>query len=193
MRLYEQGTFDSLRERCVHVRSDAVRERVEVADITNGLIAEHEDSRRGQQRYSLFAYDKDKQVFTLIDGQRLGRDARLTLPLALPRDYAYCRIVRNSESQESLEVVHVARNEMANLDKARRQYDDLLVAAKPQARTVPANEGKVLCANPARSGVIRARTQLLGEGGALSLEACPDALLYMSERADRLLRSVFGR
>ncbi len=193
LRQYEQATLDSLRERCAHTRSEALRERADVADIRNGFVTTAEDSRRGQQRYSLFAYDRDKRLFTLIDGQRLGRDARLTLPLALPRDYAYCRIVRNAQAQEFVEVVHVARNEVSSIDAANRMHDNMRQAARPLADTRPAAEGPLACANLNRSGAAIAPTQLLSDGEAWTVPSCPDALLYMAERTDRLLRKVFGR
>lgn len=193
LRQYEQGTFDSLRERCARIRSDAVRERAEVAEIANGFVAVVEDNRRGQQRYSLFAYDRDTRLFTLIDGQRLGRDARLTLPLALPRDYANCRIVRNAQAQEFVEVVHLNRNALSSVDTANRLHDDTLAAARALATTMPATDGHRLCANPARSGAARTHTQLLSDGHALVLGTCPDAVLYLAERTDRLLHKVFGR
>lgn len=193
VRQYEQGTFDSLRERCTHIRSDAVRERAEVAEITNGFLAMVEDNRRGQQRYALFAYDRDSRVFTLIDGQRLGRDARLTLPLALPRDYANCRIVRNARAQEFVEVVHLHRNALSSVEAANRLYDDTLSATRALATTMAATEGHRLCTNPTRSGAARAHTQLLSDGQALALGSCPDAVLYLAERTDRLLHKVFGR
>jgi hypothetical protein len=195
VRQYEQGTLETLRERCTHLRSDTLRERPDIADMANGFIAVLDDKPQGP-RYSLLAYDKDKRSFTLIDGQRLGRDIRLLVPLALPRDYANCRIVRNGQAQEFLEVVQIARNEPSGSDTLTRLHGTILDAAKPEARVVPALEGHPLCTNPspkAGAGAVRANIQVLGNGEAYVLDTCSDAMLYLSERVQQQLRKVLRR
>lgn len=189
VKLYEAGMLDTLRERCPVVKSDTLLSRPEPLSLLNGytFVAE---AQATVGRYSMFVYDQDKRSFFLVDGQNLTRDGRLTVPLALPRDYARCRIVRSSTGLEQLEVVHIEKNYPTDLLAMQRLVDDAkelgaeLVAA---SRAAPGSS----CDSTAYPGA--PLDQLKANGISLPLSGCHPAALSLRDRMTRLLRKVYER
>ncbi len=195
IRQYEQGTLETLRARCAHQRSEPLRNRAEFSGVTNGVVSVQATSGP-TARYALLAYDKDKRIFQFVDGQALGRNARLVLPLVLPRDYANCRIVRNAQAQEFLEVHLIARNEVSTAEAMQRLYDEVTIAAQtltPSSASDPGASPTPLCANAPAAGTGQSQLHMRVAGAPLALAFCSDAVMYIGERMEVLMRKVFGR
>ncbi|MDP3653417.1 MAG: hypothetical protein Q8R67_17255 [Rhodoferax sp.] len=188
LKLYEDSTLDSLRERCSAKKFPDLWAREELQALRNGYVLVNEAMAQ-PGRYEVFAFDRDKRTFYLIDGQSLERNNRLHLKLALPRDYARCRIVRGSAGAEQLEVVHIERNYPSESLKAQRLLDELRdLAAQGLTGPVPAAQ----CAVRTGPGT-RLNDRMLVQGKDLSLADCGEAQQSLRERLGRVLRKVYER
>lgn len=189
MRQYEESTIEGLRERCKLKRASAsLEEREEVASIRNGFVSVRSDSRTPGW-YELFAFDSDKRTFTLIEGQSLGRGAKLQVKLSLPRDYSRCRIVQNPAYTDQLEVVHLERNSPGEAQKMRA----LVQRTKELAQSTAANASNSNCLQFPAGSPAHGSDRFLVEGELVRLHACNTGLLDAHERMVRLSRKVFER
>lgn len=195
IRQYEQGTLATLRARCFQQRIPSLQTRAEFAGISNGAVLVQRPSGLNG-RYTLIAYDKDNRSFHFIDGQALGRGARLQVQLALPRDYANCRILRDAQAREFLEVHAVARNDLSAAEAMQQLYDEVLRAHPPLLAadgTHLAGFAPPLCANAPAPVAGSNQLSVRANGAAVRLASCSDAMVYVAERMDALMRKVFGR
>ncbi len=183
LKLYEDSTVDSLRERCTPKKSLDLWAREELQAIRNGYVLVN-DRMAQPGRYEVFAFDRDKRIFYLFDGQTLERSNRLYLKLALPRDYARCRLVRGANGAEQLEVLHIERNYPSESQKAQRLLDELrdLGRAGPSGSAVAAQ-----CADAAW------KDRVMVEGNAVPLAGCGEVSQSLRERLGRVLRKVYER
>lgn len=183
LKRYEDSTLDSLRERCTPKKSPDLWAREELQTIRNGYVLVN-DRMAQPGRYEIFAFDRDKRIFYLFDGQTLERANRLHLKLALPRDYARCRLVRGANGAEQLEVVHIERNYPSESQKAQRLLDEIrdLRGDEPPSSAVPAQ-----CAGTAW------KDRVLVEGNAVPLAGCGEVSQSLRERLGRVLRKVYER
>lgn len=189
LKLYENSTLDSLRERCTAKKSADLWARDELQALRNGYVLVNEAMAQ-PGRYEVFAFDRDKRTFYLIDGQSLERNNGLLLKLALPRDYARCRIVRGSTGTEQLEVVHIERNYPSESLKAQRLLDELRdLAAEGPADTVRTAQCAVRIGPPG----VPLKDRVLVQGQAVSLPGCGEVQLSLRERLGRVLRKVYER
>lgn len=186
VRLFEAGTLDTLRERCPLIKANSLLGRPEPLGLLNGYVFVTENKPK-PGRYSVFVYDQDKRSFSLIDGQSLVRNGRLTVPLALPRDYARCRIVRGPAGLEQLEVVHVEKNYVSDLQSMQRLVDE----AKDLGAQLAA--GQEPCDSPPTSTAPAPLDQLKAGGVSMPLSGCHAAALTMRDRMTRILRKVYER
>lgn len=182
IRLYEERTLEQLRERCSVQKSNGLFGREEVVALRQGYASAH-GYARDANRYSVYIYDAEKRTFTMLDGQRLARGARLTVPLALPRDYAYCRIVRDSQGYEQLEVIHkelTATGDGQAFDRLLSDAADLAGATPPAC---PADAKNTL---PFIDRIVL-------RGKQVAFPVCHDTAISLRERMDRLARRVHER
>lgn len=182
VRLYEERTLEQLRERCSVQKSTGLFGRDEVAALKQGYASAH-GYARDPNRYSVYIYDADKRTFTLLDGQRLARGTRLTVPLALPRDYAYCRIVRDSQGYEQLEVLH----KQLTATSDGQAFDRLLADAADLASTAPP-----ACPADAKN-TLPFTDRIVLRGKQIAFPVCHDTAISLRERMDRLARRVHER
>jgi hypothetical protein len=133
--------------------------------------------------YSVFVFDQDKRTFTLVDGQALSRDKKLSLRLVLPRDYGRCRLVRTPEGAEMLEVVHSERNYVSDVQRMQKLSKELLELSAASAQQ-PSS-----CA--AASSV--QDVQFLNSGNRVTLNVCHEATAAMVERLRKTVRKVHER
>lgn len=175
---YEFDTLETLRDRCQSLKADTLQTRPEAVAMANGYLSEQSSTPGKPAGYSLFGFDQDTRAFFLIDGQPLGKASRLTLQLALPRDYARCRIVRSSAGSEMLEVVHFERNSASDVQTMQRLLQD----SKDMNAQVTAPVGT--CA-PGPSQV-----KALGK---VLPTPCHDSGQAQRARMDRVVRKVFER
>lgn len=183
VRRHEEDLLDGLRARCETVKSVNLFLRAEMSAVRNGYLSVQALPKE-PWRYEAFAYDQDKRSFVLVDGQRLGKGVRLTLKLALPRDYARCRIVHDGTGGEFLELVHRDSNapgEGQAMDRLLRHARDV---AAEQALSA-ANHGA--CAAPSR------RDRVVSLAAELDLPSCVDASDAVLERMNRVVRRLFDR
>jgi hypothetical protein len=182
--IYEAGRLESLRARCTTLESDSLLTRPEVQAVQDGYVAVKERLHR-PGRYSVFVFDGDKRVFSLIDGQRLDAFGPLALPLALPQDYARCRFVQVGDGSEQLEVVHTERNAVSSSQAMQRLLD--------QAESISAG-GRSPGANPRVDGACTAPAGsgldvdiVLVKGQALPM-ACSGVARSLRQRMSRLIQ-----
>ncbi len=183
VRLYEESTLESLRSRCDSLKASGLMSRPEVQGLKNGFVSVHAFAK-DPNRYAAYVYDQDKHTFLLLDGQRLGRGARLTLPLALPRDYGRCRIVRDVEGFEQLELVHrdlTAQSDAQAFDRLLKETADW---------TGPADTP---CPQPLKADGGRSVDRVVVQGKQVTFPACSDGGMSVRDRMDKLVRRVFER
>lgn len=185
LRQYEQSTLESLRQRCASAKDSGYASAPELLQLRNGF-AEIGPLVPQSGRYDVFVFDQDKRSFILIEGQSLRPDERLHLRLALPRDYARCRIVRESSGAERLEVVHTERNYVSDAQVAQRLLQDAHEAtpAQPSAACTIASHD----AAPAALGSYRVH-----QARWWALPDCHGALAGMRQRLSRLAHRSLGR
>lgn len=182
VRRYEERTLEQLRERCSVQKSAGLFGREEVLALRHGYASAH-GYARDPNRYSVYIYDAEKRTFTLLDGQRLSRGVRLTVPLALPRDYAYCRIVRDSQGYEQLEVIHKALTATSD----GQAFDRLLADATDLASATPSS-----CPTGAKN-TLPFIDRIVLRGKQVTFPICHDTAISLRERMDRLARRVHER
>ncbi|MGQ0710114.1 MAG: hypothetical protein ACT4NV_10230 [Rhodoferax sp.] len=185
LRQYEQSTLEGLRQRCSSAKDGGYASAPELQQLRNGF-AEIGPPAPQSGRYEVLLFDQDKRSFVLIEGQALRADERLHLRLALPRDYARCRIVRESSGAERLEVVHTERNYVSDAQMAQR----LLQQAQEIAPTAPAAACAIAPREtpPTSSGSYRVAQSVWWE-----LPLCHDALGAARQRLSRLAHRVLDR
>lgn len=183
VRLYEESTLESLRNRCESVKASGLMSRPEVQALKNGFVSVH-GFAKDPNRYAAYLYDQDKHSFVLLDGQRLGRGVRLTVPLALPRDYGRCRIVRDVEGFEQLELVH--RDLTAQSDA--QAFDRLLKEAVDWT-----GPGDAPCAQPLKTDGARTADRVVLQGKLATFPSCSEGGMSVRDRMDKLARRVFER
>src|SRR3990167_4289283 len=130
---YEASTLESLTERCTATKTEQYQSPEEVRSLRNGYVDVAEQNPQ-TGLYSIFVFDQDKRSFTLVDGQVLKPNGRLLLRLALPRDYGRCRLVRDAQGTERLEVVHLERNYVSDaqrMQRLRKESLDLVASVPP--------------------------------------------------------------
>lgn len=184
---YEASTLESLMERCTSVKTEHYLSPDEVRTLRNGYVDVAEQHPQTGQ-YSIFVFDQDKRSFTLIDGQVLKPGGRLQLRLALPRDYGRCRLVRDAQGIERLEVVHLERNYVSDaqrMQRLRKESLDLAASVSPAPQPTACQDGK-----PAPRS-LAGRVWL--DGKAQELLACNEAQLALHERMRKLARKVHER
>lgn len=201
--LYEAGMLDTLRERCKQVKSDGLASREELMAVKNGFsFTQEQMSPAGN--YRVTAFDQDKRMFVLIEGQTLAPGVRLTLRLALPRDYTRCRLVSSPAGQEQLEVVSFEKNypaEVRNAQGLLKVAGELSISETP----VPVKEYLLSSDTPAVQSLGAACTmnkesiKLAGQnvfivdGKKLMLPPCGAAVQALHLRMNRFVRKVFER
>lgn len=179
---YESSTLESLVERCPVVRAESYQAPDEVRAMRNGFVdVMTQNPQTGL--YSVFVFDQDKRSFILVDGQALSRDKKLSLRLVLPRDYGRCRIVRTPQGAEMLEVVHVERNYVSDVQRMQKLSKELLKLQAAGALQPAA------CA--ATAGV--QNVQFMDAGNRVSLNVCHEATATMVERLRKTVRKVHER
>ena len=178
IRQYEERTLENLRDNCKTQKGEWLFDRAEITSMRHGFVSARAYVK-DQNRYSVFIYDGDKHNFLMIDGQKLSRGSRLTIPLALPRDYAYCRIVRDSQGSERLEVLHRVLGAPAEAQAFDRLLKD---AGELATLTPPAN-----CPAPAK---LSFSDRLVLKGTEVKFSGCMDAATSLRERMDKLVRRV---
>ena len=185
LKQYQASTLESLMERCVAVKTDNYLLPEEALVLRNGYVNPvAQDPRTGL--YSIFVFDQDKRSFILVDGQLLGKGGQLFLRLALPRDYARCRVARDSTGAERLEAVHTERNYVSDAQKFQRLIKE---AVNLTGSSVP--EGAVVCSDSKTPDFLAPR--LLVDGKTVKLSACNESLVAVRERMGRLIRKVYER
>ena len=192
VRLYEEGLLEQLRTKCSAKKYDGLLGREELTGLRNGYITVYEHLPE-PGRYSVFAYDQDKRSFVLIDGQRLTRNVRLTLKLALPRDFARCRVVRDATGFEQIEVVHretTAASESQVLDRFIKDAAELSAQLAGLDKT---SGPAVVCAAPGAGQAPAPADRTVVLSKVLEHLGCRDAAIALRERMDRLVRRVFER
>lgn len=179
---YESSTLESLVERCSVVKVESYKAPEEVRALRNGFVdVMAQNPKTGL--YSVFVFDQDKRTFTLVDGQALSRDKKLSLRLVLPRDYGRCRLVRTPEGAEMLEVVHSERNYVSDVQRMQKLSKELLELSAASAQQ-PSS-----CA--AASSV--QDVQFLNSGNRITLNVCHEATAAMVERLRKTVRKVHER
>ncbi|TAF85783.1 MAG: hypothetical protein EAZ54_02020 [Curvibacter sp.] len=133
--------------------------------------------------YSVFVFDQDKRSFILVDGQALSRDKKLSLRLVLPRDYGRCRIVRTPQGSEMLEVVHVERNYVSDVQRMQKLSKELL-----ELQAAGALQPAACAATAGFQNV-----QFMDAGNRVSLNVCHEATATMVERLRKTVRKVHER
>lgn len=183
---YEASTLESLMERCTATKTEQYQAPEEVRTLRNGYVDIAEQNPQ-TGLYSIYVFDQDKRSFTLIDGQVLNRNGRLLLRLALPRDYGRCRLVRDAQGVERLEVVHLERNYVSDAQRMQRLRKESLdlVASAPAAQLPACQDGK-----PAQRS-LAGRVWVDGKPQTASM--CQDAQLALLERMRKLARKVHER
>lgn len=179
---YEASTLDSLTERCTASKTEHYQSPEEVRSLRNGYV-DVADQNPQTGLYSIFVFDQDKRSFTLIDGQVLKPNGRLWLRLALPRDYGRCRIVRDAQGAERLEVVHLERNYVSDVQRIQRLRKESLDLAV----TLAATPQPAICQDAKLAG------RVWVDGKPHALTSCPDAQLALHTRMRKLVRKVFER
>lgn len=179
---YESSTLESLVERCPVVKAESYKVPEEVRALRNGFVdVVPQNPKTGL--YSVFVFDQDKRSFTLVDGQALARDKKLSLRLVLPRDYGRCRLVRTPEGAEMLEVVHSERNYVSDVQRMQKLSKELLELSAVSAQQPAA------CA--AASSV--QDVQFVNAGNRATLNVCHEATAAMVERLRKTVRKVHER
>lgn len=183
---YEASTLESLMERCTATKTEQYQSPEEVRSLRNGYVDIAEQNPQ-TGLYSIYVFDQDKRSFTLIDGQVLNRNGRLLLRLALPRDYGRCRLVRDAQGVERLEVVHLERNYVSDAQRMQRLRKESLdlVASAPAAQLPACQDGK-----PAQRSLAG---QVWMDGKPQTASVCQDAQLALLERMRKLARKVHER
>ncbi len=179
---YEASTLDSLTERCTATKTEHYQSPEEVRSLRNGYVDIAEQNPQ-TGLYSIFVFDQDKRSFTLVDGQVLKPNGRLGLRLALPRDYGRCRMVRDAQGVERLEVVHLERNYVSDAQRMQRLRKESLALAA----TVAASPQPVLCQDAKLAG------RVWVDGKPQTLSSCPEAQLALHTRMRKLVRKVQER
>lgn len=184
---YEASTLESLMERCTATKTEHYQAPEEVRSLRNGYVDIAEQNPQ-TGLYSIYVFDQDKRSFTLIDGQVLNRSSRLLLRLALPRDYGRCRLVRDAQGVERLEVVHLERNYVSDAQRMQRlRKESLDLAASAPAAPQPS-----ICQDnkPAQRSLAG---RVWVDGKPLDTAACNDAQITLHERMRKLARKVHER
>lgn len=179
---YEASTLESLTERCTATNTEQYQSPEEVRSLRNGYVDVAEQNPQ-TGLYSIFVFDQDKRSFTLVDGQVLKPNGRLLLRLALPRDYGRCRLVRDAQGVERLEVVHLERNYVSDaqrMQRLRKESQDL-------ATSVQATPQPPACQDAKLAGRVWA------EGKPQTPASCQEAQLALHERMRKLVRKVHER
>ena len=178
IRQYEERTLENLRESCKTQKGEWLFDRTEITSMRHGFVSARAYVK-DPNRYSMYLYDGEKHSFLMIDGQKLSRGSRLTIPLALPRDYAYCRIVRDSQGTERLEVLH----RVLGAPSEAMAFDRLLKDAADLASFTSAPS----CPAPAK---LSFTDRLVLNGKEVKFSGCLDAATSLRERMDKLVRRV---
>ena len=184
VKLYQESAIDALRERCTSLKSDALLDRPEVLAIRNGYVLV-QDRPAEAGRYTVFVFDQDKRTFWMIDGQAMQRNLVVGLKLALPRDYARCRIVKGSNGQEQIEVVHTERNHPAYAVSIQRLMKE---AAEIADLGQPASAAAAACAATSTRPWVPLNDRLLVGGKLVVWRVCHDVSTVLRERLARLVR-----
>lgn len=194
VRRYEAGMLDGLRERCASTQALDLWDRAEHRAIANGFIYV-QDKRPVPGQYVAMAYDQDAGKFTLIEGQALGRDVRLTLKMALPRDYARCRIIIGPTGTEYLEVATFERTystESLAFKKLLAEAQELAQRQVTLAVGLPdAPPQRCEPPKPGPSGAFSSK--LIAQGAPVALSECQEATHALRARMVRVLRRVFEK
>ena len=177
---YQESAIDALRERCARLKSDALLDRPEVSALRNGYVMV-QDRPAEPGRTTVFVFDQDKRTFWMIDGQAMQRKLTVGLKLALPRDYARCRIVKGSAGQEQIEVVHTERNHPAYAVSFQRLMKEAVEIADSGP---PAIAASAACSRP----WVPLNDRLLVGGKLVAWPVCHDASILLRERLARLVR-----
>lgn len=190
LRQYQDSTIDSLRERCARIQADGLPQRPERRAIRNGYVL-----TQGQPddpgRYTVFAFDQDRRLFWMIDGQVMARSLRPTLKISLPRDYARCRFVRDPAGLEQFEVVHAERNRPSDARVIGRLIQDARDLALQGPTSAVMGAGK--CATPSGRPSTTPDDLLLVDGEPLTWRACHEPTLLVRDRLARLVRRAHGQ
>lgn len=104
---YEAGQLRTLQERCRKEQTDGW-EQWERAGAISGWVLQARQAGKPGQSAAYARVDLDKRMAHWVDHQGLDGSQRLHLKLALPRDYARCRVVMGAQGQLRLEVAHQA-------------------------------------------------------------------------------------
>lgn len=192
---YEDSTLESLLQRCTTRSFTDLWDREEVRAVRNGYTLMQQRSGASQP-YSIFVFDQDKRSFLLIDGQSLDRNARLVLKLALPRDYSRCRVVRSPNGFEQLEVVHMERNAMSDMQNFQRMMKDLEPLAYgrgPSVSTSLITPPEPVCPPTGKVAPASPIDRLVVQESVLEFPACSASVQNLRQRMDRQIRKVFDR
>lgn len=178
VRLYDLRTLDSLRENCATAKADTLFARKEVTELKNGYaLAEVPGD---QADYSVYVFNQDTRMFTLVRGQALGRDARIRLRLSLPKDYGRCRIVRGANGSEQLEIIYQERNAVQDVTLFQKMTAEAVSFAAD-------NVAKPLQCAPGTPAVT---DRIVAAGAAQPSPVCGDAWQALQGRMARTLHRV---
>ena len=168
---YEAGQLRSLQERC-RKEQTASWDQWESAGMAAGWVLQTRRPAKPGQSAAYARVDLDKRVAHWVDHQGLDGSQRLHLKMALPRDYARCRVVMGAQGQLRLEVAHQA----TLLDARAKELFAQMGAA--QADTSCGSRDSALV-------VFRS-----GEGAAWPM--CTDAQKMLSMQARHLTFELLG-
>jgi hypothetical protein len=183
---YEIGMLDALRERCPTLQAQDLWDRPEHSSIRSGFIYV-QDKLPVAGQYRAMAYDQDTGKFTIVEGQLLSRGLRLTLKMALPRDYARCRIVTDPRGAEFLEIATFERTYASESLTFKKLLKDAQGMANRQASS--GEEPVPGCDALKPTGGVRSR--LLLQGAEVELSECLDSTHLLRARMARVLHRVF--
>jgi len=187
-RIYEESTIEGLRQRCTAKQFPRMDDRDEIRDIANGYVVHRVGAgSNGVPVYMTYSFNNDKRQFVSMKGQRLRKDNRLGLKLALPRDYARCRIVSDGVGGEFLEVVSIDRTSHAAARDMQKMAKDLdLRMSELIAAGGPGAPGGPVCPPSAASQAER----IIVQGSVVQAPVCVDSVANLKSRMTKLLIST---
>lgn len=188
IRQYEESTFEGLRERCKVKPGTDLAARDELTAIREGFVAIN-TSKQANWHYEVFAFDAEKRTFFLIDGQSLRRDIPLQIKLALPRDFARCRIIQSPHQPDQLEIVHIERNYPGDTQKMRA----LLARAREFSTSSQEQLLDASCLRFPAGSPAQGADRIIIDAKDIRPNACHAGLLDTHERMAKLIRKVFER